>query len=194
MPVNESYPESVVARRLRGPRAHAGTHRGIRRDRTLQSRARSSSTPIPASTAPLAIVLALRSRGLRVELVTTVAGNVGLRAATDNARRLLALIEPTDPPRLVAGAARPLRGRPAIATEAHGDDGLAGLSRVRDAGAVSCFPRAAGRFLPVKTPRMRSLPERASTATRSPSSPSVHSPISRGRSTRTLRRCAPSGG
>ena len=92
----------------------------------------------------LAIVLALRSRELRVELVTTVAGNVGLRAATDNARRLLALHEPTESPRLVAGAARPLRGRPTTATEAHGDDGLAGLSRVRDARGRLLFPASRG--------------------------------------------------
>jgi len=59
----------------------------------------------------LAIVLALRSPELRVELVTTVAGNTGLRAATDNARRMLALLDPPESPRLVPGAARPLRGR-----------------------------------------------------------------------------------
>ena len=92
----------------------------------------------------LAIVLALRSRELRVELMTTVAGNVGLRAATDNARRLLALLEPKDCPRLVEGATRPLRGRLTTATEVHGDDGLAGLSRVRDAGGRLLFPASLG--------------------------------------------------
>ena len=53
--------------------------------------------PIAIDTDPgiddaLAIVLALRSAELRVELMTTVAGNTGPRAATDNARRLLALL------------------------------------------------------------------------------------------------------
>jgi len=92
----------------------------------------------------LAIMLALRSPELRVELMTTVAGNVGLRAATDNARRLLALLEPTHVPRLVRGASRPLRGRLTTATEVHGDDGLAGLSRVRDAGGRLLFPASLG--------------------------------------------------
>ena len=92
----------------------------------------------------LAIVLALRSPELRVELMTTVAGNTGLRAATDNARRILALLEPAEPPRLVAGAARPLRGRLTTAPEVHGDDGLLGLSRVRDPGGRLLFPASRG--------------------------------------------------
>ena len=92
----------------------------------------------------LAIVLALRSPELRVELMTTVAGNTGLRAATDNARRMLALLEPAEPPRLVAGAARPLRGRLTTAPEVHGDDGLLGLSRVRDPGGRLLFPAGRG--------------------------------------------------
>ena len=92
----------------------------------------------------LAIVLALRSAELRVELVTTVAGNIGLRAATDNARRMLALLDPENPPQLVPGAARPLRGRPATAPGVHGDDGLVGLSRVRDRGGRLLFPAGRG--------------------------------------------------
>lgn len=92
----------------------------------------------------LALVLALRSPELRVELVTTVAGNTGLRAATDNARRLLALLDPEEPPRLVRGAARPLRGRLNTAPEVHGDDGLAGLSELRDRGGRLLYPANAG--------------------------------------------------
>ena len=114
---------------------------------------RSGPRPVVVDTDPgiddaLAIVLALRSRELRVELVTTVAGNVGLRAATDNARRLLALLEPRKSPRLVAGASRPLRGRLTTATEEHGDDGLAGLSRVRDPGGRLLFPASRGPLPP----------------------------------------------
>ena len=110
---------------------------------------RFSPRPVIVDTDPgiddaLALVLALRSRELRVELVTTVAGNVGLRAATDNARRLLALLEPGESPRLVAGASRPLRGRLITATEVHGDDGLAGLSRLRDSGGRLLFPASRG--------------------------------------------------
>ena len=77
----------------------------------------SDSRPIVVDTDPgiddaLAIILALRSPELRVELMTTVAGNTDVRAATDNARRLLALLDPDEPPRLVRGAARP-SARPA---------------------------------------------------------------------------------
>ena len=90
----------------------------------------------------LAIVLALRSPELRVELMTTVAGNAGIRPVTDNARRLLALVNPEAPPRLVRGAARPLRGRLSTAPDVHGDDGLAGLSELRDrAGRLLCPAR-----------------------------------------------------
>ena len=92
----------------------------------------------------LAIVLALRSPELRVELMTTVAGNAGIRAVTDNARRLLALVAPDAPPRLVRGAARPLRGRLNTAPEVHGDDGLAGLSELRDRAGGLLFPASRG--------------------------------------------------
>lgn len=92
----------------------------------------------------LAIVLAMRSPELRVELVTTVAGNTGLRAATDNARRILALLEPAELPPLAKGAARPLRGRLNTAPEVHGDDGLVGLSRLRDRAGRLLFPASRG--------------------------------------------------
>ena len=92
----------------------------------------------------LAIVLALRSPELRVELMTTVAGNAGIRAVTDNARRLLAIVDPDEPPRLVRGAARPLRGRLNTAPEVHGDDGLAGLSELRDRAGRLLYPASRG--------------------------------------------------
>ena len=92
----------------------------------------------------LAIVLALRSPELRVELMTTVAGNAGIHAVTDNARRLLALVAPDEPPRLVRGAAAPLRGRLNTAPEVHGDDGLAGLSELRDRAGRPLYPASRG--------------------------------------------------
>ena len=92
----------------------------------------------------LAIILALRSPELRVELVTTVAGNTDVRAATDNARRLLALLDPDEPPRLVRGAARPLRGRLQTAPTVHGGDGLAGLSGKLDRHGRPLFPASDG--------------------------------------------------
>ena len=108
-----------------------------------------SPRPVVIDTDPgiddaLAIVLSLRSPELRIELLTTVAGNAGLRAATDNARRLLALLDPEEPPRLVRGAARPIRGRLNTAPDVHGDDGLAGLSRVRDRRGLPLFPASRG--------------------------------------------------
>ncbi len=92
----------------------------------------------------LALVLALRSPELRVELVTTVAGNVPIGAVTDNARRLLALLAGEASPRLVRGAARPLSGRLATAAHVHGEDGLAGLSHLRDGRGAPLYPSAAG--------------------------------------------------
>ena len=108
-----------------------------------------NSRPIVIDTDPgvddaLAIVLALRSPELRVELMTTVAGNAGIREVTDNARRLLALVDPDEPPRLVRGAARPLRGRLNTAPDVHGDDGLAGLSALRDRGGRPLYPADRG--------------------------------------------------
>ena len=110
---------------------------------------RSRPRPIAIDTDPgvddaLALMLALRSPELRVELVTTVGGNTGLRAATDNVRRMLALLDPAAPPRLVQGAARPRRGRSTAAPEVHGNDGLVGLSRVRDRGGRLLFPASRG--------------------------------------------------
>ena len=110
---------------------------------------RRNPRPIVIDTDPgiddaIAIVLALRSPELRVELMTIVAGNTGLRAATDNARRLLALLNPEKPPRLVRGAAHPLRGRLNTAPDVHGDDGLAGLSALRDRRGRPLYPASDG--------------------------------------------------
>ena len=118
----------------------------MKRSATIE---RPSPRPVVIDTDPgiddaLAIVLALRSRELSVELMTTVAGNAGIRAATDNARRLLALLDPEEPPRLVRGAARPIRGRLNTAPDVHGDDGLAGLSRVCDRRGQPLFPASRG--------------------------------------------------
>ena len=126
---------------------------------------RTGRRPVVIDTDPgiddaLAIVLALRSAELRVELVTTVAGNVGLRATTDNARRMLALLDPEQPPRLVPGAARPLRGRPTTAPSVHGDDGLVGLSRVRDRGGRLLFPASRGP-LPARESAADAIVEKA---------------------------------
>ena len=75
----------------------------------------------------LALMLALRSPELRVELITTVAGNVAVQMATANARRMLALLAPPAWPVVAQGAARPLRRPLYNATAFHGDDGLGGM-------------------------------------------------------------------
>ena len=159
--------EAPGVRRKESPGAEGGTSLRTRASRTRTGRRpervvhppRTAGTsgmtgrfhprPVVIDTDPgvddaLALVLALRSRELRVELVTTVAGNTDLRAATDNARRLLALLEPASSPRLVQGAARPLQGRLITAPEVHGDDGLLGLSQLRDRHGHLLFPASRG--------------------------------------------------
>lgn len=76
----------------------------------------------------LALLLAWGSPEITVEAVTTVAGNVSLRAATRNLDRLLALRRPSPPPRVGVGAAGPLV-RPLVTAEHyHGEDGLGDLA------------------------------------------------------------------
>ena len=91
----------------------------------------------------LALMLALRSPELSVELITTVAGNVPVRQGTDNARRLLTLIAPEAMPPVAMGAAAPLKRRLHTARNVHGSDGLGGMSRSRAPSGAPRFPIAA---------------------------------------------------
>jgi purine nucleosidase/pyrimidine-specific ribonucleoside hydrolase len=75
----------------------------------------------------LALLYAWGSPQARVVAVTTVAGNVSLRAATLNVRRLLALRHPVPPPRVAIGAAGPLSRPLVTAARYHGEDGLGDL-------------------------------------------------------------------
>ena len=93
----------------------------------------------------LALMLALRSPELSVELITTVAGNVPVRQGTDNARRLLTLIAPETMPALAMGAATPLKRRLHTARNVHGSDGLGGMSAMRTPSGAPRFPIAAPR-------------------------------------------------
>lgn len=88
----------------------------------------------------LALMLALRSPELSVELITTVAGNVPVRQGTENARRLLSLIAPETMPALAMGAAAPLKRRLHTAHDVHGADGLGGMSRLRTPAGAPRFP------------------------------------------------------
>ncbi|MGQ4808979.1 Ribokinase [Candidatus Entotheonellaceae bacterium PAL068K] len=104
-----------------------------------------SPCPVVIDTDPgvddaLALMLALRSPELRVELITTVAGNVPVQTATANARRLLALINPSTVPILAQGAARPLRRLLHTATVVHGADGLGGLTQLRRPDGSPRYP------------------------------------------------------
>ena len=74
----------------------------------------------------VAILLALGSPELRLEAITTVAGNTSLKNATANALRVLEWVERTDIP-VAVGAARALV-HPAVidAADTHGETGLDG--------------------------------------------------------------------
>ena len=76
----------------------------------------------------LALLLAWSSPEIRVEAITTVAGNVRVEAAGTNVVRLLALRRPTPRPLEAAGAAGPLARALTTATRYHGEDGLGDLA------------------------------------------------------------------
>jgi len=88
----------------------------------------------------LALMLALRSPELRVELITTVAGNVPVQVATANARRVLAMLAPSAWPVVAQGAGYPLRRPPHTATAFHGDDGLGGVTALHHADGSPYYP------------------------------------------------------
>lgn len=101
----------------------------------------------------LAILLALRSSDVRVEAVTTVAGNVAADRATANARRILAVVAPMPPPRLAPGAPAPLKRALVTAHQVHGQDGLGNLERFVEPNGRPRYPE------PTYAIEMRSGPE-----------------------------------
>jgi inosine-uridine nucleoside N-ribohydrolase len=88
----------------------------------------------------LALMLALRSPELRVELVTTVAGNVPVPMATANARRILALLAPPVWPLVAQGLGRPLYRPLYTAAAFHSDDGLGGVTHLCHPDGNPCYP------------------------------------------------------
>lgn len=89
-------------------------------------------TPLLIDTDPgiddaLALLFAWSSPEIRVDAITTVAGNVPLAAASTNVLRLLALRRPTPRPVVASGAASPLARALTTATRYHGQDGLGDL-------------------------------------------------------------------
>jgi len=71
----------------------------------------------------LALILALKSRELQLEAVTTVSGNVHVDKSTKNALKILELMGRRDVP-VASGAAKPLRRKLHTAEHIHGKDGL----------------------------------------------------------------------
>jgi purine nucleosidase len=114
-------------------------------------------TPVLIDTDPgiddaLALLFAWNSPEIRVEVITTVAGNVPLHAASMNLLRLLALRKPVPRPVVAAGATGPLARALTTATRYHGEDGLGDLpdwpevERLPDSpGAASVIVDAARR-------------------------------------------------
>lgn len=88
----------------------------------------------------LAILLALRAPDVRVEAVTTVAGNVPVEPATLNARRILSVAAPESPPPLARGAAAPLKRALVTAGHVHGQDGLGNLERFVEPDGRARYP------------------------------------------------------
>jgi purine nucleosidase len=73
----------------------------------------------------IALLLALASPELELVGVTTTHGNQTLEKTTDNALRVLALVERTDVP-VAMGADRPLQRELHVAAHVHGETGLDG--------------------------------------------------------------------
>lgn len=78
----------------------------------------------------LAIVLALRSQELDVQLIATVAGNVPVEQATTNLLRLLGVLARYDIP-LARGCNRPLKYPLADSGGVHGKDGLGDIDPIK---------------------------------------------------------------
>lgn len=74
----------------------------------------------------LALFLALSSPDVRLEAITTVAGNVNVNLTTYNALALLELAGRTDIP-VARGCNQPIVRQPMYADHVHGDNGLGGL-------------------------------------------------------------------
>jgi inosine-uridine nucleoside N-ribohydrolase len=89
-----------------------------------------------------ALLFALASPEVSVDLITTVFGNVEVEQATVNARRLLALAGRQDIP-VRRGASRPLRGAPRFAKHIHGDDGLGDIAWPASVSPASSGDRGA---------------------------------------------------
>ncbi|MFQ5801601.1 MAG: nucleoside hydrolase [Candidatus Methylomirabilales bacterium] len=98
----------------------------------------------------LALFLALKSPELKVEAITTVAGNVPVEECTRNIFTILGLLNPEPRPVVARGAARPLQRELRTASEVHGSDGLGGLSRYRNVDGLPRYPEPSMRLTSVR--------------------------------------------
>lgn len=97
----------------------------------------------------LAILLALRSPELRVEAITAVSGNVHVDHCVRNILITLEAMALDEIPDVARGEDRPLVNPLTCADDIHGDDGLGGLTRLRDADGARAYPDPAKRVNPV---------------------------------------------
>ncbi len=97
----------------------------------------------------LALFLALNSPELRVEAITTVAGNAPVEHCTRNVFTLLDLLKPHPRPVVAQGAARPLKRELQTARAVHGSDGLGGLSAYSNPNGLPRYPKPQVSLAPV---------------------------------------------
>jgi inosine-uridine nucleoside N-ribohydrolase len=88
----------------------------------------------------LALILAFASPELKIEAITTVAGNVPVTQATRNACLLLEVMDPHPRPPVASGAAHPMTRPLRTAQDFHGEDGLGELSRFKTEEGTPRYP------------------------------------------------------
>lgn len=98
----------------------------------------------------LGLFLALKSPEIRVEAITTVAGNATVENCTRNALIVLDILNPDPRPIVSQGAGRPLERELRPAVEVHGSDGLGELSRYRNPDGTPRYSRPRERPAPVQ--------------------------------------------
>ncbi|WP_312429856.1 nucleoside hydrolase [Lacrimispora sp.] len=77
----------------------------------------------------VALIMALKSKDVHIEAITTVCGNVPLESATNNALMTIQVSNAQKPP-LFAGASKPLMRDLVTAVNVHGEDGMGDLDLI----------------------------------------------------------------
>ena len=91
----------------------------------------------------LALLLALRSPEVYVEAITVVSGNVHLDLCLENVFRVLEAAGVSERPPIGPGCERPLSRDPVEAAHVHGDDGLGGITELREPDGQLRYPAPA---------------------------------------------------